>query len=122
LLDSEQLLRETVETPGHPHAEAMMILDHKHAFEYIWQHQADFRQLMRSQVEQIYALLTKDLGVRGGLRTSGVGITGTVYVPPASQVEIVAHLDGILAAIEQLRFAQPTTFSNKPLRRKRDTW
>ena len=122
LLDTEQLIREAVEAPGHSHAEAVMILDHKRAFEYVWQHQADFRRLTRSQVEEIHALLTKDLGVRGGLRTSGVGITGTVYVPPASQVEIVAHLDGILAAIEQLRFAQPTTFSNKPLRRKRDTW
>ncbi len=105
LLDTEQLLREAVEAPGHSHAEAVMILDHKRAFEYVWQHQDDFRRLTRSQVEEVHALLTKDLSVPGGLRTSGVGITGTVYVPPASQVEIASHLDGILRAINS--FEEP---------------
>jgi fido (protein-threonine AMPylation protein) len=106
LLDTEQLLREAVEAPGHPHAEAVMILDHKRAFEYVWQHQGDFRQLKRSQVEEVHALLTKDLSVPGGLRASGVGITGTAYVPPASRVEIASHLDGILRAINS--FEEPT--------------
>src|SRR6266545_1091327 len=105
LLDTEQLLREAIEAPGHSHAEAVMILDHKRAFDYIWQHQADFRRLTRSQLEEVHALLTKDLSVPGGLRTSGVGITGTVYVPPASQVEIASHLDGILRAINS--FEEP---------------
>ena len=99
LLDIEQLLREAVEAPGHSHAEAVMILDHKRAFDYVWTHRKDFRQLTRSQVEDVHALLTQDLSVPGGPRTSGVGITGTVYVPPASQVEIASHLDGILQAI-----------------------
>jgi Fic family protein len=99
LLDTEQLIREAIEAPGHSHAEAVMILDHKRAFDYVWQHQEDFRRLTRSQVEEVHALLTKDLSVPGGLRASGVGITGTVYVPPASQVEIASHLDGILQAI-----------------------
>jgi fido (protein-threonine AMPylation protein) len=105
LLDTEQLIREAVEAPGHSHAEAVMILDHKRAFEYVWQHQQDFHRLTRSQVEEVHALLTKDLSVPGGLRTSGVGITGTVYVPPASQVEIASHLDGILTAINS--FEEP---------------
>jgi len=105
LLDTEQLIREAVEARGHSHAEAVMILDHKRAFEYVWQHQDDFRRLTRSQVEEVHALLTKDLSVPGGLRTSGVGITGTVYVPPASQVEIASHLDGILRAINS--FEEP---------------
>jgi fido (protein-threonine AMPylation protein) len=105
LLDTEQLLREAVEAPGHPHAEAVMILDHKRAFEYVWQHQEDFRRLARSQVEEVHALLTQDLAVPGGLRTSGIGITGTSYVPPASRVEIASHLDGILRAINS--FEEP---------------
>ncbi len=105
LLDTEQLIRESVEAPGHSHAEAVMILDHKRAFEYVWRHQGEFRRLTRSQVEEVHALLTKDLNVPGGLRTSGVGITGTVYVPPASQVEIASHLDGILRVINS--FEEP---------------
>jgi hypothetical protein len=105
LLETEQLLREAEEAPGHPHAEAVMILDHKRAFDYVWRHQADFRQLKRSQVEEVHALLTQDLDVPGGLRASGVGITGTAYVPPASRVEIASHLDGILRAINS--FEEP---------------
>jgi hypothetical protein len=27
--------RQAVEAPGHPHAEAVMILDHKRAFDYV---------------------------------------------------------------------------------------
>ncbi len=52
LLDTEQLIREDVEAPGHPHAEAVMILDHKRAFDYVWQHQADFRRLTINSFEQ----------------------------------------------------------------------
>lgn len=96
LLDTQRLIEDAEEAPGHDHAEAVMILNHKRAFEYIWQHQDDFRTLTRANVEEVHELLTRDLGVPRGLRTSAVGITGTVYVPPASKVEIASHLDRIL--------------------------
>lgn len=70
LLDTEQLLREAKEAPGHSHAEAIMILDHKRAFDYIWTHQADFRQLTRRRIEQVHELLIQDLGIPRGLRTT----------------------------------------------------
>jgi hypothetical protein len=45
LVDTERLIREAVKAPGRDHAEAVMILIHKRAFEHIWDHQADFRRL-----------------------------------------------------------------------------
>ncbi len=39
LLDTERLIREATEAPGHSHDEAVMILNHKRAFDYIWTHQ-----------------------------------------------------------------------------------
>jgi Fic family protein len=47
----------------------------------------------------VHALLTQDLSVPGGLRTGGVGVTGTACVAPASRVEIASLLDGILGGI-----------------------
>jgi Fic family protein len=79
-----------------------MILGHKRAFDYIWTHQQAFRRLTRQHLEQIHELLTEGLDVPRGIRTSGVGITGTAYVPPASKIEIVSYLDSVLRIINAL--------------------
>jgi Fic family protein len=102
LLDTERLLREHAEAAGHSHDEAVMILNHKRAFDYIWTHQQSFSQLSRSQIEEVHQLLTEGLNVPTGLRSSGVGITGTVYVPPISKIEIASHLSVILRTINEL--------------------
>ncbi len=102
LLDTERLIREATEAPGHSHDEAVMILNHKTAFDYIWQHQRSFRRLTRGQLDEVHQLLVRDLGVPLGLRSEAVGITGTVYVPPAGQAEIASYLDDILKIIDDL--------------------
>jgi fido (protein-threonine AMPylation protein) len=102
LLDTERLIKESEEAVGHSHDEAVMILDHKQAFEYVWQHQKDFRVLTRKVIEEVHKLLVKDLPVLTGLREHPVGITGTVYVPPASRVEISAYFDDIIATINAI--------------------
>ncbi|WP_163512134.1 Fic family protein [Fodinicola acaciae] len=103
LLDTERLLRDAQEASGHDHAEAVMILNHKRAFDYVWQHQVDFRQLSRQQVLQVHELLVAGLDVPLGLRTRPVGITGTVYTPPGSKTEIAAELDQVIAVINELQ-------------------
>ncbi|MGH7870446.1 MAG: Fic family protein [Candidatus Dormibacteraceae bacterium] len=102
LLDTEQLIRQATEASGHTHQEALMILGHKRTFEYIWQHQSDYRTLTRQHIEDVHQLLTADLGVKSGLRSSGVGITGTAYLPPSSQTEVASNLDLILQTINRL--------------------
>ena len=103
LLDTEQLIKGSVEAAGHSREEAVMILNHKTAFDYLWQHNQNYRQLSRASIEEIHQLLTQDLGISRGLRQSPVGIVGTAYVPPASQAEISSHLDQIIELVNDCR-------------------
>lgn len=50
LLDTERLLREAEEAPGHPKSEAVMILNYKKTFAYVWEHQKSFRRLTHQQL------------------------------------------------------------------------
>jgi len=102
LLDTERLIKEAKEAPGHAHAEAVMILNHKRAFEYIWTHQATFRTLTKTGIEEVHELLVQGLDVPVGLRENPVGITGTVYVPPASKVEIASSFHDIIDTINTI--------------------
>ncbi len=102
LLDTERLIKEAKEAVGHPHDEAVMILNHKKAFEYVWEHQNLFKELTKTQVEEVHQLLVEGLHVPIGLREHPVGITGTIYVPPASQIEIAPYLHDIISTINSI--------------------
>jgi Fic family protein len=102
LLDTERLIKEAKEAQGHPHAEAIMILNHKQAFEYIWTHQDTFITLTKQGIEEVHELLVAGLDVPVGIRETPVGITGTVYVPPASKVELSSYLRDIIDIINDL--------------------
>ena len=102
LLDTERLIKEAKEATGHPHDEAVMILNHKKAFEYVWENQQLFKELTKTQLEEVHQLLVEGLGVPTGLREHPVGITGTVYVPPASKIEIAPYLQDIIGTINDI--------------------
>jgi hypothetical protein len=102
LLDTERLIRDSTEATGHPHDEAVMILNHKRAFEYVWQHRESFRHLTLPQVEEVHELLVRGLDVPYGLRASGVGITGTAYIPPASNAEIASYMHDVLKVVNTI--------------------
>lgn len=99
LLDTEQLIKGSIEAGGHSREEALMILNHKTAFDYIWQNNLRYQRLSRISIEEIHQLLTKDLDIAQGLRQSPVGIVGTAYAPPASQVEISSHINQVIKLI-----------------------
>lgn len=81
LLDTEKLIRENREAPGHPRSEARMILNHKDAFTYIYRHRKKFTALSRANLEEVHTLLTKGLRVTHGLRRRPIGVTGSKYRP-----------------------------------------
>ncbi len=81
LLETETLIKDKKEAPGHKKEEAVMILNHKAALDYIRTHQHQFKKIDRVKIEDVHSLLIKDLRVSKGLRTSAVGIVGTVYKP-----------------------------------------
>lgn len=127
LLDTEQLIKNSVEAAGHSREEAMMILNHKLAFDHIWQHHDSYKQLRRASIDDIHQLLTQGLGIGSGLRQLSVGIVGTAYAPPASQIEISSHLNRLaeivndspepmikgLIALVGISYLQPFADGNK---------
>ena len=93
LLDTEQLIKNSIQAKGHSQEEATMIVNHKTAFDYIWQNQPRFSKISKSNIEEVHSLLVNNLNIESGIRQSRVGIVGTGYIPPASRVEIASHLD-----------------------------
>ena len=81
LLDTEKLILEHKEASGHDHREARMILNHKDAFAFVRENAVKFRSLTRANLEELHAILVKDLSVGLGLRSRPVGVLGSVYQP-----------------------------------------
>lgn len=81
LLDTERLIKEHVEAKGKTHSEALMILNHKKALEYVWSYPKDFCTISLPKIENLHSLISAGLGIKKGLRKRGVGIIGTAYRP-----------------------------------------
>ena len=81
LLDTEKLILEHTEAPGHPKSEAVMILNHKSAFDFVREHRDAFIEFSRANMETVHAFLVKDLDVGSGLRKKAVGVLGSKYKP-----------------------------------------
>lgn len=88
LLETEALIKEKQEAKGRQKNEAIMILNHKSAFEQILKHKSEFRKISLSQINQLHNLLIKGLEVSTGIRKQAVGITGTVYRPLDNEHQI----------------------------------
>lgn len=99
LLETEQLIRFAQESAGHTKEEAIMILNHKSAFETIFHHKSDFQTLSMDLVTQLHNVLIRDMDVNPGIRKHRVGITGTGYVPLDNEWQIREALEKTLSAI-----------------------
>ena len=99
LIDTEILLKERKEAPGHKKEEAIMILNHKSAFDFILENPKRFHTLKIGDIETIHSLLVSDLGVTKGMRTRPVGITGTNYHPLDNQHQIREAIEKMIREI-----------------------
>lgn len=81
LLETESLIKEQKEVTGKSKEDAIMILNHKTAFEEILKNKNDFKNLSISKINQLHNLLIKNLHVTTGIRKQAVGIIGTTYQP-----------------------------------------
>lgn len=103
LLDTEVLIKENIEAKGHKKEEAIMILNHKTALEYIFENKDYFKVLTRAKIEELHAILTKELGVERGLRKTLVGIVGTNYKPLDNQHQIKEAIEKLVRMINQMK-------------------
>lgn len=92
LLETERLLKENQTAEGKSREEAGMLLNHKAAIDLILSKPSDLVPISREKMEKIHTVLVKGLGVELGIRTTGVGITGTNYRPPEYEQAILKAL------------------------------
>lgn len=88
LLETESLIKEQKEAVGKSKDEAVMILNHKTAFEEILKNKKDFKILSISKISQLHNILIRNLSVTTGIRKQAVGITGTTYQPLNNEHQI----------------------------------
>lgn len=101
LLETERLLKDHEEAPGHKAEEATMILNHKVALDYVRKHPQDYRTLSIAKIEDIHALLIKHLPVAKGLRKKTVGIVGTRYKPLDNLYQIREALEKMVECVNR---------------------
>ena len=104
LLETETLVKEKVEAAGKTKAEAIMILNHKRAFESILNSREDYRNINPSKIRELHAVLIAGLSISPGIREQAVGITGTVYKPLDNKWQITEALEKMSDAINISRY------------------
>lgn len=88
LLETERLLKERETASGKTKEEAVMLLNHKEALDFIIENPDYLFPLSISKIEDIHGILIKDLAVERNLRKRRVGISGTNYRPLDNEFQI----------------------------------
>lgn len=104
LLETETLIKQSIEAKGHSQEEATMILNHKRAFEQILVSKNEFKKLDMSDVLQLHNVLIGGLNVGSGIRAHKVGISGSVYVPMDNQWQLKEGLEKLIKYINTVDF------------------
>lgn len=81
LLETEKLLKEKETAAGKTKEEAIMLLNHKDALDFVIEHPDYLDPLTVSKIEDIHSILVKELEIDRNLRTRRIGISGTNYRP-----------------------------------------
>jgi len=101
LLETERLLKEKETAAGKSKEEAIMLLNHKDAIDFIIKNQDYLFPLSVSKIEDIHSILTKELAVDRNIRKRRVGITGTNYRPIDNEFQISEALFGMCNLINR---------------------
>ncbi|MBX2924947.1 MAG: Fic family protein [Chitinophagaceae bacterium] len=88
LLETERLLKEKETASGKTKEEAVMLLNHKDAIDFIVANPDYLSPLTVAKIEDIHGMLVKELAVDKNLRIRRVGISGTNYRPPDNEFQI----------------------------------
>ena len=93
LLETERLLKERETASGKTKEEAIMLLNHKDALDFIIDNPDYLHPLSVSKIEDIHSVLIKELNVERNLRKRRVGISGTNYRPLDNEYQISEALN-----------------------------
>lgn len=93
LLETERLLKDKETAAGKTKDEAIMLLNHKEAIDFIIQNPTYINPLTVSSIEDIHSMLAKELPISRNIRNSRVGISGTNYTPLDNEYQIREALE-----------------------------
>ncbi|RLD53988.1 MAG: cell filamentation protein Fic [Bacteroidetes bacterium] len=127
LLETEKLLKEKETASGKTKEEAIMLLNHKDAIDFIVENPDYLYPLTVSKIEDIHSILTKELDVDRNMRKRRVGISGTNYRPLDNEFQIKEALslmcdlinkkenvfDQAILALILISYIQPFVDGNK---------
>lgn len=103
LLDTEKLILENKEAPGHSKEETQMILNHKDAFNYIHENAEQFKTLTQKNLNDLHGILVKKLNVSLNFRAKPVGITGSIYRPLDNVYQITEAAQNLETAVSRAK-------------------
>lgn len=127
LLETEHLLKEKQTAAGKTKDEAIMLLNHKAALDFIIGNPNYIHPLSISVIEDIHSILIKDLEVDRNIRKRRVGISGTNYKPLDNEFQIKEALQDMCTLVNEqeniftkallllllISYIQPFTDGNK---------
>ena len=94
LLETERLLKDKQTASGKTQEEAIMLLNHKDALDFVLDVPDYLKELSVHRIENLHSILTKELEVdRMKIRHRRVGITGTNYRPLDNEFQIREALE-----------------------------
>lgn len=93
LLETERLLKDKQTASGKTKEEAIMLLNHKDALDFVLDVPDYLKELSVHRIENIHSILTKELEVDRNIRHRRVGITGTNYRPLDNEFQIREALE-----------------------------
>ncbi len=103
ILETETLLLDKIEAAGKSHQEALMIVNHQKAYDFILENKAEFQTITKSQILKLHELLVKDLDVSFGIRSAAVRISGSKYIPLTHSQPIAENLEKTITAINAVK-------------------
>jgi len=103
LIETETLIKQNIKANGHSNEEAVMILNHKEAFETILDKKNSFRKLDFPDIIQLHRVLTKGL-ITSGIRSQKVRITGTQYEPLSDKHKIEKILRQLIEHVNKIEY------------------
>lgn len=100
-IETVRLLRERETAQGKTKEEAIMLLNHKDALDFILEVPDYLKDISVHRIEDIHSLLTKELGVDRNIRHRRVGIIGTNYRPLDNEFQIREALEDTCVLINR---------------------
>ena len=101
LLETEKLLKEKQTAAGKTKEEAVMLLNHKDALDFVLADPGYIHEVSIRRIEELHTLLVKELDVDKGIRRRRVGVTGTNYRPLDNEFQIREALEDTCRLINE---------------------